>query len=162
MNTVFYHSPLGTICLEFSEQALVRLDFVEGANVSFDSKASNANADLLCQCTSQLDAYFAGKLRHFDLPIAPRGTTFQREVWAVLQTIPFGEKWSYLEVARQLNNPKAVRAVGAANGLNPIAIIIPCHRVIGSNGTLTGYAGGLWRKQRLLEIEECPSKNSLF
>jgi methylated-DNA-[protein]-cysteine S-methyltransferase len=101
----------------------------------------------------QLNAYFAGKLRDFDIPLAPQGTAFQTAVWRALCDIPYGETTSYGELARRLGNPRAVRAVGLANGSNPIAIIIPCHRVIGSNGSLVGYGGGLPIKQALLALE---------
>jgi methylated-DNA-[protein]-cysteine S-methyltransferase len=101
----------------------------------------------------QLDEYFAGKRQEFDLPLAPAGTDFQCQVWQGLQEIPFGETWSYGELARHVGRPKASRAVGAANGLNPIPVIIPCHRVIGSNGKLTGFGGGLETKSFLLKLE---------
>jgi len=102
---------------------------------------------------SQLKSYFAGQLTEFDLPLAPAGTEFQRRVWAGLRTIPYGETVSYGELARQLGSPSASRAVGLANGRNPIAIVVPCHRVIGSDGSLTGYGGGLDRKRFLLALE---------
>jgi methylated-DNA-[protein]-cysteine S-methyltransferase len=108
---------------------------------------------LLTEPARQLAAYFRGTLRRFDVPVAPAGTEFQRRVWAALQQIAYGETVSYGELARQLGNPKAVRAVGLANGANPISIIIPCHRVIGSNGSLVGYGGGLATKQALLALE---------
>lgn len=101
----------------------------------------------------QLDAYFAGTLTRFDVPIAPRGTEFQQAVWQALTAIPYGVTVSYLELARRIGRPEAVRAVGAANGRNPISIIVPCHRVVGADGSLTGYAGGVDRKRRLLELE---------
>lgn len=101
----------------------------------------------------QLKAYFAGKLTDFDLSLAPAGTPFQRNVWRALQTIPYGETTTYGAIAKQIGNPTAIRAVGAANGANPIPIIIPCHRVIGSNGKLTGFGGGLPTKERLLKLE---------
>ncbi|MCA8974064.1 MAG: methylated-DNA--[protein]-cysteine S-methyltransferase [Planctomycetes bacterium] len=101
----------------------------------------------------QLAEYFAGRRREFELPLAPRGTPFQLEVWAALRTIPFGSTCSYADIAARIGRPNAVRAVGAANGRNPIAIIVPCHRVIGRDGSLTGYAGGLDRKRRLLQHE---------
>jgi methylated-DNA-[protein]-cysteine S-methyltransferase len=103
---------------------------------------------------NQLAAYFAGALTEFTLPLAPAGTPFQRRVWAGLQTIPYGETWSYGQLAATIGNPAAVRAVGLANGRNPIAIAIPCHRVIGSDGSLTGYGGGLDRKRYLLDLED--------
>ena len=108
---------------------------------------------LLDEARRQLIAYFAGRLRAFDLPLAPNGTDFQRRVWAELTNIPFGTTVSYGELARRVSNAAAVRAVGAANGRNPIPIIVPCHRVIGSNGSLTGFGGGLPRKQWLLRHE---------
>jgi methylated-DNA-[protein]-cysteine S-methyltransferase len=101
----------------------------------------------------QLDAYFNGSLTRFDVPIAPRGTAFQEAVWKVLMTIPYGETSTYADVAKRIGRPDAVRAVGAANGRNPISIIVPCHRVVGSGGSLVGYAGGLDRKRRLLDLE---------
>lgn len=108
---------------------------------------------LLKEPAAQLTAYFKGALRHFEVPVAPQGTAFQQQVWSALQQIPYGETLSYGELARRLGNPKAVRAVGLANGANPISVIIPCHRVIGSNGSLVGYGGGLATKQALLALE---------
>jgi methylated-DNA-[protein]-cysteine S-methyltransferase len=108
---------------------------------------------LLEEPVRQLTAYFKGTLRQFDLPVAPHGTAFQQQVWTALQQIPYGDTTSYGELARRLGNPKAVRAVGLANGSNPISIVIPCHRVIGSNGSLVGYGGGLATKQALLALE---------
>ena len=101
----------------------------------------------------QLKAYFAGELQEFKVSRKPKGTDFQLQVWEALTTIPYGETRSYGEIARQVGNPKAVRAVGRANGANPIAVIVPCHRVIGANGTLTGFGGGLDRKEKLLQLE---------
>ena len=101
----------------------------------------------------QLDEYFAGHRAEFDLPLSPRGTAFQREVWAALQTIPYGEVRSYGQIAAQIGRPGASRAVGLANGRNPISVIVPCHRVIGASGALTGYGGGLPRKRLLLDLE---------
>lgn len=101
----------------------------------------------------QLDSYFAGHLHSFDLPLHPQGTAFQRKVWAALLEIPYGETISYLELARRIGNPNSVRAVGLANGRNPLPIVVPCHRVVGSNGALVGYAGGLPIKRALLALE---------
>lgn len=101
----------------------------------------------------QLDSYFAGDLRDFDLPLHPQGTAFQRKVWAALAKIPYGETISYLELAHRMGNPNSVRAVGLANGRNPLPIVVPCHRVVGSNGALVGYAGGLPIKRALLALE---------
>lgn len=110
----------------------------------------------------QLDAYFAGELREFDLPLHLAGTTFQRTVWAQLLLIPYGETRTYGELAGALGNPGASRAVGLANGRNPVGIIVPCHRVIGASGSLTGYGGGLDRKQRLLAFERGVPGDGLF
>ncbi|HSI71054.1 MAG TPA: methylated-DNA--[protein]-cysteine S-methyltransferase [Gillisia sp.] len=110
----------------------------------------------------QLEAYFRGDLKEFQLKINPEGTDFQKRVWQALMKIPFGTTFSYLQLARQLGDVKAIRAVAAANGKNPLWIVVPCHRVIGTNGTLTGYAGGLWRKQWLLNHENPPVQQVLF
>jgi methylated-DNA-[protein]-cysteine S-methyltransferase len=110
----------------------------------------------------QLDAYFAGALTRFTLPLAPRGSQFQQRVWAALQDIPYGQTESYGELAERIGAPGAARAVGLANGKNPIGIVIPCHRVVGSNGNLTGYGGGLERKKQLLDLELAVSGAALF
>ena len=113
-------------------------------------------------CVIQLNEYFAGERTLFDLKLNPEGTTFQKQVWNALQTIPYGKTLSYLELSKQLGDVKAIRAVANANGKNPLWIIVPCHRVIGSDGSLTGYAGGLHRKQWLLEHESPYKQQSLF
>jgi methylated-DNA-[protein]-cysteine S-methyltransferase len=124
-----------------------------------DSPATTGGPfDAICE---QLDAYFAGALEAFDVPLAPTGTPFQQRVWDELTRIPFGETISYSELARRLGDPKLVRAVGLANGRNPISIVIPCHRVIGADGSLVGYGGGLERKQWLLEHEAVTSGRRL-
>jgi len=112
-----------------------------------------AQAEPFASAADQLAAYFAGQLTEFDLPLAPAGTQFQLAVWAGLQQIPYGETWSYGQLASKIGNPAAVRAVGLANGRNPIAVVVPCHRVIGADGSLTGYGGGLDRKRFLLDLE---------
>jgi len=117
---------------------------------------------VLLEAAGQLRAYFAGSLREFSLPLEVGGTDFQLRVWRKLRDIPYGETWSYRDLAVALGNPTAVRAVGAANGANPLPIIMPCHRVIGSNGKLVGYGGGLTLKKRLLEIERGPRPDTLF
>lgn len=119
---------------------------------------------VLESCKEQLTAYFSGKLISFDLPLNPEGTAFQQKVWAELLKIPYGETITYMELAIRLGDVKAIRAVGTANGRNPIAILIPCHRVIGAGNKLTGYAGGIWRKKALLELEMLynPNKRTLF
>ena len=149
----FYDSPIGPLVLVSDDDALTALHLPhqgEPAHVAPEWKRAPSR---LRDAHAQLDAYFAGKLLAFDLDLAPRGTPFQRRVWDELLAIPYGDTISYLELARRIGNPSAMRAVGAANGANPIALIIPCHRVIGSNGTLTGYGGGLPAKQWLLDHE---------
>jgi methylated-DNA-[protein]-cysteine S-methyltransferase len=140
----------------------VRLRFTAGADgirsIDFDlsrpAEGSEASGSpLLQEAVRQLRAYFAGTLREFSLPLDPRGTEFQLRVWRQLETIPYGRICSYSEIAQAIGAPRAVRAVGAANGANPIPIVVPCHRVIGSNGKLVGYGGGLPLKKRLLDLE---------
>jgi methylated-DNA-[protein]-cysteine S-methyltransferase len=113
----------------------------------------NPEAEPFASAADQLAAYFAGQLTEFDLPLAPAGTQFQQAVWAALRQIPYGETWSYGQLASKIGNPAAVRAIGLANGRNPIAVVVPCHRVIGADGSLTGYGGGLDRKRFLLDLE---------
>jgi methylated-DNA-[protein]-cysteine S-methyltransferase len=123
------------------------------ARVPLGKPVADPDHPILTETERQLSAYFAGTLQRFDVPLDFRGTDFQKSVWAALLTIPFGETRSYGEIARQIGKPAAVRAVGAANGRNPISIIAPCHRVIGANGSLTGFAGGLQAKETLLALE---------
>ena len=125
-----------------------------------DAVQVETSEGILKECTQQLNEYFHGKRIEFSLPLAPKGTDFQKIVWSELQRIPIGKTVTYMDMAKRLGDPKVIRAAGTANGKNPIAIIIPCHRVIGSDGSLTGYAGGLKRKQWLLEHES--SQTSLF
>lgn len=148
-------SPLGELQLIASEKGLAAILW-EGDNpkrVRVSSPQELNNHPILVETENQLKAYFAGKLTQFSLQLDFVGTEFQKKVWHALITIPFGETRSYGQIARQIGNPKAVRAVGAANGKNPISIIAPCHRVIGSNGKLTGFAGGLETKAYLLQLE---------
>jgi len=148
-----YHpSPTGPLFIAGDEQGLRMLYMDNHRHWTPEEHWREAGGQLDAVCR-QLDEYFEGKREQFDLPLAPRGTPFQQQVWQALQRIPYGRTWSYAELAEHIHNPKAIRAVGTANGANPISIIIPCHRVIGSNGTLTGYAGGLERKQLLLQLE---------
>ena len=124
----------------------------------FGGRAAAVSADpLLLDAAAQLRAYFAGDLREFDIPLAPRGTEFQRRVWTAVSTIPYGATTSYSEIAAAVGRPSACRAVGAANGRNPLPVIVPCHRVIGAAGALTGYGGGLERKRTLLDLESAAS-----
>ncbi len=139
----YYTSEIGVIELTATETALKRLIFVEQA-AELEPDAGSLSP-LLARSLAQLDEYFKGQRREFDLPLEPDGTEFQQQVWRQLLTIPYGHTASYLDIARRLGNPKAIRAVGAANGRNPISLIIPCHRIIGRDGSLIGYGGGLWR-----------------
>jgi methylated-DNA-[protein]-cysteine S-methyltransferase len=120
------------------------------------------DAELFRAAADQLDSYFAGELTTFDLPLAPLGSEFQQRVWAALQEIPYGETESYGQLAERIGSPGAARAVGLANGKNPIGIVIPCHRVVGSDGSLTGYGGGIDRKRQLLDLELQVSGTALF
>jgi len=122
--------------------------------VRFEAEAAAISTDpLLLEAADQLGAYFAGELHEFDLPLAPRGTPFQRGVWDAVSAIPYGSTATYADIAAAVGRPSACRAVGAANGRNPLPLIVPCHRVIGAAGALTGYGGGLERKRSLLDLE---------
>jgi methylated-DNA-[protein]-cysteine S-methyltransferase len=145
----------GPLRLVASQRGLCGVYFPEHKHIQFDSAWElNSQNSLLQMAAQQLDAYFAGTRQQFDLPLdCSHGTAFQQEVWRALQTIPYGEVCSYSALAQQIARPKAVRAVGAANGRNPLSIIIPCHRVIAANGQLQGYAGGLANKHALLTLE---------
>ena len=148
-------SPVGKLKLVASEKGLVALLW-ENDNprrVRLAELTKDENHPILLETGRQLDEYFRGERKSFSLSLDMRGTPFQKDVWEVLLGIPFGETRSYGQLAKQLGNPKATRAVGAANGRNPISIIVPCHRVIGSSGKLTGFAGGLDRKELLLDLE---------
>lgn len=145
---MFYDAPIGKMIIVSNGVSLIEIDHVN------HEEPMTSNPDDLCQLTAkQLDEYFAGKRTSFDLPLKPQGTDFQLKAWVALTTIPYGETISYGEQAKRMDNPKAVRAVGGANGKNPFSIVVPCHRVIGANGTLTGYTGGMNRKEWLLDFE---------
>ncbi len=150
-NNYFYSylvSPIGLVEICANQVAIISIYFVE-------KQKQPANGNSICESAKQqLRDYFAGKLASFDLPLVAKGTQFQQDVWHALCQIPYGETCSYADIAQRLDNPKAVRAVGAANGKNPISIVVPCHRVIGASGKLTGYAGGLERKSWLLGLEQ--------
>lgn len=149
------NSPVGILKLVARENALAAILWANDnpKRVRLNQIAEDKNHPLLLMVENQLKDYFAGKLKKFSLKLDFTGTDFQKKVWNALLTIPYGETRSYGQIAQQIGSPKAVRAVGAANGKNPISIIVPCHRVIGSNGTLTGFAGGLDKKACLLNIE---------
>jgi methylated-DNA-[protein]-cysteine S-methyltransferase len=154
-------SPVGPLTLAGKGRRLMHLRMVDQTyEPSHDGW--EADDDAFRDVVEQLEAYFAGERTNFDVELDMVGTAFQRRVWAALLTIPYGETRSYGEIARQIGSPGAFRAVGLANGHNPIGIIVPCHRVIGSNGSLTGYGGGLDRKRALLELEKKRSAPVLF
>jgi methylated-DNA-[protein]-cysteine S-methyltransferase len=148
-NYQYLATPLGTLRLVSNGEALERIEFSQMHGDDGQQRTDPA----LEQAALQLEEYFAGRRTSFSVPLAAQGTDFQHQVWSALQAIPFGELRSYRDIADSIGNHKAVRAVGAANGRNPIPIIVPCHRVIGSDGTLTGFAGGLPAKRQLLALE---------
>ncbi|MBT7718408.1 MAG: methylated-DNA--[protein]-cysteine S-methyltransferase [Halieaceae bacterium] len=151
MNYQYLSSPVGKLRLVSNGESLVAIEFenLQTATIEGEERID----PVLKACGDQLKEYFAGKRQHFDLPLAPTGTEFQKNVWQALTAIPFGELRSYRDIAESLEKPKAVRAVGAANGRNSLPIVVPCHRVIGSDGSLTGFAGGLDAKRVLLRLE---------
>ena len=153
MNYWLVESPYGTILTVSDGDGLKQLSFVDAAIFRPESGWSRQQDSVLKQTQAQLEEWFVGERQMFDLPMSPEGTEFQKIVWKQLQQIPYGETCSYGELAQAIHKPTASRAVGAANGKNPIALIIPCHRVIGANGTLTGYAYGVELKQQLLALE---------
>jgi methylated-DNA-[protein]-cysteine S-methyltransferase len=146
-------SPIGELTLAGAGSTLTHLLMAEQSHEPDRSDWEPAAPDAFADVVEQLDAYFAGTLTEFNVDMQSDGTEFQRRVWAALQTIPYGETRSYGQIAEQIGSPAASRAVGLANGRNPISIIVPCHRVIGSSGGLTGYGGGIERKRILLELE---------
>lgn len=150
-----HDSPTGELLLMSDGNALTDLHMTAGKYVPKSSAdwVRDERLPLFTQTKRELDAYFQGKLRAFTMPLAPRGTDFQKRAWIALTKIPYGETRTYGQQAQICGQPSAVRAIGAANGKNPIGIIVPCHRVIGANGTLTGYAGGLHNKEFLLKLE---------
>lgn len=148
-----YHidTPIGIICVESNEEAITGLFFEKNKT---QYKQEKPETDLLKRAGEQLKEYFSGKRKTFDLPLSPSGTEFQKKVWKALCTIPYGETRSYGEIAAQIGNPKACRAVGGANNKNPIMIFIPCHRVIGADGSLVGFGGGIDAKKFMLDLEK--------
>ena len=157
MYTTTHPSPVGDILLRADENGRLTDLYLRHDGAADDGNPTHP----FDAVREQLDAYFAGELETFDVPLAVHGTEFQKRVWDQLVQIPYGETISYSELARRLGDPKLVRAVGVANGRNPISIIIPCHRVIGADGSLVGYGGGLERKKWLLELEEVTSGRRL-
>lgn len=147
------NSPLGLVTIQATDQGLTGLWFEEQTTRPNELGEERATHPVLLLTKKQLSEYFSGARETFDVPLAAIGTPFQKQVWRALCDVPFGEAISYQELAERIGNPKAVRAVGSANGKNPISVIVPCHRVIGKSGRLTGYAGGLERKKALLKLE---------
>ena len=157
-----YHSPLGRISIEGTSSAISAITFLEEDSLIIeDSKKMPMVID---HCAFLLTEYFAGRLFSFDIETQVNGTPFQLEIWKLLSDIPFGKTISYLELSKRFGDVNAIRAVGTANGKNPLSIVVPCHRVIGSKGELTGYAGKIWRKQWMLEHENSivSKQQSLF
>ena len=148
IDTAYIASPLGTIQVTGFHGIIFSVSFIEEQDKSTLKVPASLKA-----CAQQFEEYFSGKRKKFELQLQPNGTAFQRHVWDELLKIPFGRTISYIQLARQLGDEKSIRAAASANGKNPIGIVIPCHRVIGSNSELVGYAGGLWRKQWLLDHE---------
>jgi methylated-DNA-[protein]-cysteine S-methyltransferase len=160
--TTYYKTPIGTAKIVGDENGIQSVSVLDE---DFSTALEVTNSDIpecLQDCVSQLEDYFEGKRDNFDLKLNPQGTTFQKKVWDELLNIPFNKTRTYLEQSKALGDVKAIRAVASANGKNPIWIIIPCHRVIGSDGSLTGYAGGIWRKKWLLAHENPVKQQSLF
>ena len=153
----YYKSPIGTAKIIGDEHGISSISILDE-----EVPISNKTPSHLINCVHQLDAYFSGNLTEFTVKLNPNGTDFQQKVWRELLTIPFGKTATYTEQTKKLGDLKAIRAVATANGKNPIWILIPCHRIIGSDGSLTGYAGGLWRKKWLLEHENPNKQQSLF
>jgi len=156
MEKTYFLAPIGLLEISGTEKGIASISFVANVETVIE------NPPCLRECVSQLNDYFNGKRKSFNLELDVEGTEFQKKVWNELLKIPYGKTVSYNDIAKKLGDKEAVRAVGHANGKNPVAIIIPCHRVIGSDGKLVGYAGGLWRKKWLLNFEHKDVQGELF
>lgn len=156
METAFIESPLGITKIVGDANGIAAI------SVLSEGEKTSKIPESLKECVAQLQEYFTGERKEFDFKMNPSGTEFQQKVWQELLNIPFGKTISYLDLSKKLGDVKAIRAVASANGKNPLWIVVPCHRVIGTNGSLTGYAGGLWRKKWLLEHESPNQQQSLF
>lgn len=150
VNYIYYQSPAGTLKISGTKKYINEISFVDNSDEAILHTHTNP---LLTKCVEELAEYFSGKRLSFDIPVSQKGTDFQTKVWSQLLTINFGKTISYMALAKRLGNPDCIRAAAASNGKNQICIIVPCHRVIGSDQQLVGYAGGLWRKRWLLEHE---------
>ncbi len=157
-----FDSPLGPVAIAADNERVCSVEFCDGRLSDIHMRTgkraglvkSHTSINILAQLNSELNDYFDGKLRRFSVPLSIIGTPFQERVWREIARIPYGKTISYQQLAERIGRPTAVRAVGRATGTNPISIVIPCHRVIGKDGSLTGYGGGLWRKRRLLKLEQ--------
>lgn len=156
MKTIYVNSPLGVTKISGDENGISEI------SVGYDDSITNEIPTEFQLVVKELEEYFSGKRKEFTFKLNPTGTDFQKRVWQELLKIPFGKTTSYLDLSKKLGDVKAIRAVASANGKNPLWIVVPCHRVIGSDGSLTGYAGGLWRKQWLLEHEKGEKQQTLF
>ncbi len=156
MKTIYTEMPssLGQVTIQANSEGLLGVWFETCTTKPAELGSRDDNHPILTMAVLQLEEYFSGLRHEFELPLAVTGTDFQNQVWHALTTIPYGMTWSYQDLANAIGNPKAVRAVGLANGKNPLSVVVPCHRVIGKSGKLTGYAGGVERKQRLLALEQ--------
>jgi len=157
METAYIKSPLGITKITGDETGISAISVLNE-----ETEISSTIPEILQEAVHQLQDYFDGKRADFNFKLNPSGTEFQQKVWAELLNIPFGKTMSYLDLSKKLGDVKAIRAVASANGKNPLWIVVPCHRVIGTDGSLTGYAGGLWRKKWLLEHENPTAQQSLF
>ncbi|MBW1294011.1 methylated-DNA--[protein]-cysteine S-methyltransferase [Aquimarina litoralis] len=158
MTTAFIETPLGIASITGNEEGISEISITDDSQ----KKESTTIPENLQEAVKQLQDYFDGKRNDFDIKLNPSGTDFQKKVWNELSKIPFGKTVSYLDIAKRLGDPKCIRAAASANGKNPLWIVVPCHRVVGSDGSLTGYAGGLWRKKWLLEHESPIKQQTLF
>jgi methylated-DNA-[protein]-cysteine S-methyltransferase len=156
METVAINTPLGIAQITGDANGITQISVIDEGDVSSEIPTGLQNA------VTELNDYFQGKRTHFDFKLNPKGTEFQQKVWQALLEIPYGKTCSYMDLSKKLGDVKAIRAVASANGKNPLWIVVPCHRVIGTDGSLTGYAGGLWRKKWLLEHENPTAQQSLF
>ncbi|MFC5047563.1 methylated-DNA--[protein]-cysteine S-methyltransferase [Aquimarina hainanensis] len=158
MHSIVIETPLGKAIISGDDMGVCEITVTKETDI----EQSAAIPSCLQEAADQLSAYFEGKRTTFDLELNPKGTVFQKKVWKMLLEIPYGKTWSYMDMAKKMGDPKTIRAVATANGKNPLWIVVPCHRVIGSDGSLTGYAGGLWRKKWLLDHENPVKQQSLF